>query len=415
VKLERETLLVMDDKQRIAFIETKTIDKGSAVASPAFAQRYQLANHLGSASLELDEVGKLISYEEYSPYGNTTYQVGRSAAEVSLKRYRFTGKERDEENGFTYHGARYYAPWLGRWISTDPVGQTDGPNPYVYVADNPIRSIDMNGRWGQDMHFYGTYWTARLAGFSYAEALQVALGAQALDDIKGNRQVPGMEAPSAKLGVVLGHWSRGDIMSGANFLHSLAVRPEEAEAITKLGTKKQDLFLVGVGLHHVEDLRPHANATGISTPGHEFGLTERGNPSSPVDSIADFTAENPNLALNTIAHVYRILGEYKQSIGESAPETISRRQRQLLEKFVLAEEWNSKTKNETIIEAVKTLPGGTSQEQINELFGAKDRPGFARTEATSGFISTDQSLVPHEGHYSRRSEYTLEPEFFKQL
>ncbi len=46
-------------------------------------------------------------------------QAGRTAAEVSLKRYRYTGKERDEENGFTYHGARYYAPWLGRWISFD--------------------------------------------------------------------------------------------------------------------------------------------------------------------------------------------------------------------------------------------------------------------------------------------------------
>ena len=38
------------------------------------------------------------------------------------KRYRYTGKERDEENGLYYHGARYYAPWLGRWTSCDPAG-----------------------------------------------------------------------------------------------------------------------------------------------------------------------------------------------------------------------------------------------------------------------------------------------------
>jgi hypothetical protein len=114
VALERYTLHVMDDKRRIAIVETQTVDKGAAVASPVPAQRYQLANHLGSACLELDETGALSSHEEYSPYGNTTYQAGRSAAEVSLKRYRYTGKERDNENGFTYHGARYYAPWLGR-------------------------------------------------------------------------------------------------------------------------------------------------------------------------------------------------------------------------------------------------------------------------------------------------------------
>ena len=64
-------------------------------------------NHLGSASVELDEDGALISYEEYHPYGTTAFQAGRSAAEVSLKRYRYTGKERDEETGLNYHGARY--------------------------------------------------------------------------------------------------------------------------------------------------------------------------------------------------------------------------------------------------------------------------------------------------------------------
>ena len=145
--LERQTLHVMDDKQRIALIETHTIGDGAAVASPAPAQRYQLGNHLGSASLELDGAGGLISYEEYSPYGSTTYQAGRSAAEVSLKRYRYTGKERDEENGFTCHGARYFAPWQGRWTATDPVGISDQINLFVYARSNPIVLKDVGGRW----------------------------------------------------------------------------------------------------------------------------------------------------------------------------------------------------------------------------------------------------------------------------
>jgi RHS repeat-associated protein len=145
VALERETLHVMDDKQRIALIETRTMDNGSEVASPMPAQRYQLGNHLGSASLELDAAGRLISYEEYSPYGNTSYQA-RGAAEVSLKRYRYTGKERDEENGFTYHGARYYAPWLGRWTACDPTGLADGTNLYAYVSGNPVMLNDPSGR-----------------------------------------------------------------------------------------------------------------------------------------------------------------------------------------------------------------------------------------------------------------------------
>ena len=74
------------------------------------------------AALELDDSGNIISYEEYYPYGSTSYQAGRSVAEVSLKRYRYTGKERDEETGLNYHGARYYAPGWGGGPAPDPAG-----------------------------------------------------------------------------------------------------------------------------------------------------------------------------------------------------------------------------------------------------------------------------------------------------
>jgi RHS repeat-associated protein len=144
--LERQTLHVMDDKRRIALVETTTVDSNaSASALPSTTQRYQFDNHLGSACLELDEHAAIISYEEYYPYGSTSYQAGANAAEVSLKRYRFTGKERDEENGFYYHGARYYAPWLGRWTRCDPAGFVDGVNLFAYGAGNPTGMIDPTG------------------------------------------------------------------------------------------------------------------------------------------------------------------------------------------------------------------------------------------------------------------------------
>jgi len=155
--LERESLHVMDDKQRVALVETKTIDNQSLIPTPQPLIRYQFGNHLGSASLELDDSGQIISYEEYYPYGSTSYQAGRSAAEVSLKRYRYTGMERDEETGFTYHGARYYAPWLGRWVSCDQAGIVDGLNLYSYVVNNPIRLIDPNGLQSEDVESTGDW------------------------------------------------------------------------------------------------------------------------------------------------------------------------------------------------------------------------------------------------------------------
>lgn len=150
VQLERETLHVMDGVRRIALVETKTIDDGGKVTSPAPLIRYQHDNHLGSACLELDAAGAVISYEEFYPYGSTAYQAVSGDIEVSPKRYRFTGKERDEETGFNYHGARYYAPWLGRWTNCDPSGLKGGANLFAYTEGNPIRLNDPSGMEGED-------------------------------------------------------------------------------------------------------------------------------------------------------------------------------------------------------------------------------------------------------------------------
>src|SRR5207245_3087955 len=116
--LERETLHLMDDKTRIAMVETRTLDTANNDPAPRQLIRYQFGNHLGSASLELDDQAQIISYEEFNPFGSTSYQAVRRQTETP-KRYRYTGKERDQESGFCYHGARYYARWLGRWTGID--------------------------------------------------------------------------------------------------------------------------------------------------------------------------------------------------------------------------------------------------------------------------------------------------------
>jgi RHS repeat-associated protein len=147
--LERQSVIVPDGAKHVALIETSD-DKTKPAAAAVTAVRYQFSNHLGSACLEVDEKAAVITYEEYFPYGATSFIAGTSAAEVSLKRYRYTGKERDTENGLYYHGARYCAAWLGRWTSPDPAGLADGPCPYAYVRGNPIRLSDPSGRNGED-------------------------------------------------------------------------------------------------------------------------------------------------------------------------------------------------------------------------------------------------------------------------
>ncbi len=66
-------------------------------------------------------------------------------ATVSLKRYKFTGMERDEETGLQRHGVRYYATWLGRWTSADPIGLGDGGNRYCYCRGRVVSGEDTSG------------------------------------------------------------------------------------------------------------------------------------------------------------------------------------------------------------------------------------------------------------------------------
>jgi RHS repeat-associated protein len=144
--LERQTLHLMDGERRVAMIENRTRVTGADPA-PQRLVRFQHGNHLGSAVLELDAAAKVISYEEYHPYGSTAYCAVRSQTETP-KRYRYTGKERDEESGFSYHGARYYIAWLARWASPDPSGTSNGPNIFAYVCGNPVKLVDITGKEG---------------------------------------------------------------------------------------------------------------------------------------------------------------------------------------------------------------------------------------------------------------------------
>lgn len=140
--LERITLHIMDDSRRIAMIDTRNdVDDDTDPKT----LRYQLGNHLGSATLEVDDTAAVISYEEYHPYGTTAYQAVNAAIKTAAKHYRYTGMERDEESGLNYHSARYYLVWLGRWLKGDPIGVGDGVNVYQYSGNNPIVFYDSNG------------------------------------------------------------------------------------------------------------------------------------------------------------------------------------------------------------------------------------------------------------------------------
>jgi RHS repeat-associated protein len=137
---ENNILHVMDDEQRVALVRVGAAfpnDGGSAV-------QFHLGDHLGSCNVVIDDDGVWTNREEYTPYGETSF------GSFASKRYRFTGKEREASSSLNYHEARYYAPWLGRWMSCDPSPTPEQLSQYTYVDNKPLSLADPTGFEGDE-------------------------------------------------------------------------------------------------------------------------------------------------------------------------------------------------------------------------------------------------------------------------
>ena len=66
---------------------------------------------------------------------------------TTITPFAFTGKERDEETGYGYFGARYMDHELMTgWLSVDPMADKyPSISPYAYCAWNPVKPIDPDG------------------------------------------------------------------------------------------------------------------------------------------------------------------------------------------------------------------------------------------------------------------------------
>ena len=114
---ERESKHIYLGSERLV---TRTNGAGSdGHMSTATANTYYYhSDHLGSAQLITNSEGREYERIEYTPYGE--YWIEKRAPENKTLPFKFTGKERDEETGLYYYGARYLDPRTSRWLSADP-------------------------------------------------------------------------------------------------------------------------------------------------------------------------------------------------------------------------------------------------------------------------------------------------------
>ncbi|NMC98718.1 MAG: RHS repeat-associated core domain-containing protein, partial [Bacteroidales bacterium] len=105
-------------------------------------------DHLGSASFITHMDGYPMQHQQYLPYGELF--VSQSFKDYGFdSRYKFTAKERDEETGYDYFGARYYDNEGPIWLSVDPMAHKyPSWSPYAAFFNNPIYYIDPDGKEG---------------------------------------------------------------------------------------------------------------------------------------------------------------------------------------------------------------------------------------------------------------------------
>ncbi len=108
------------------------------------ALNYLLGDHLGSTSVSTDAAGAPSGELRYLPFGGTRYAAG-----VTPTSFRFTGQREDATLGLYFFNARYYDPWLGRFIQADGLvpnpGDPQSLNRYAYALNNPLRYTDPTG------------------------------------------------------------------------------------------------------------------------------------------------------------------------------------------------------------------------------------------------------------------------------
>jgi RHS repeat-associated protein len=110
---------------------------------------FQLHDWLGTRRVQTNYAGVVEDACSSNPYGDGQTC---SNAVMDTSDQHFTGKERDQESGLDYFGARYYASTMGRFSSPDPSGlyfanpyNPQSLNLYSYVLNNPMINVDPDG------------------------------------------------------------------------------------------------------------------------------------------------------------------------------------------------------------------------------------------------------------------------------
>ena len=138
---------------------------------------YIHSDHINTPRVVTDEAGNIVWKAHYTPFGRAIIEKANITLNVRLQ-----GQYYDQETNIHYNNYRYYDPDTGRYTTPDPLGVNGDLNNYVYANANPLQLTDSLGLYHTDMHYYMTYFLARMSGIEAEEALTIALAAFYIDE-----------------------------------------------------------------------------------------------------------------------------------------------------------------------------------------------------------------------------------------
>jgi|GEM_PF-2328094 len=151
-------------------------------------------DYLGSVEFVTDMKGEAYQFFLNTPWGeNIENQFARNYTAFS-SRFRFNGKEWDEETGNFYYGARYYDPKISVWVSVDPLASNyPYESPYNFVENNPLKLVDPTGLGPEEAS--EQYKSNGKLGFDWLRILPWYWGARGKERLRCKRGAAGRRAP----------------------------------------------------------------------------------------------------------------------------------------------------------------------------------------------------------------------------
>ena len=118
-------------------------DIGTAVAMEIRGTVYAPLHDFGGNVIALlSSDGQMAESYEIDAFGK------EKISSPPINPWRFSSKRNEE--GLVFFGLRFYDPSLGRWLTPDPTGFTDGSNLYAYVRNSPLNRLDLFGLASED-------------------------------------------------------------------------------------------------------------------------------------------------------------------------------------------------------------------------------------------------------------------------